>query len=125
MAADQKNFGYQKYVDDDGTSWNVRGEIGGPAAAIDGHATLDDTLPVWGGSSRARHPRMIEYTDTTTFRKVRHIFYTAAAFATVARGDVLAVHVPGLTATVDYKVSRKIGEKQPFANPSRTLADHA
>jgi hypothetical protein len=125
MAADQKNFGYQKYVDDDGTSWNIRSEIGSPAAGVDGHAALDNTLPTWGRTSRVRHPRYVEWTDNTTFRKVRHIIYTAAAYAAIARGDTIAVHVPGNTATVDYTVSAKIGEKQPFANPSRTLADHA
>lgn len=125
MAADQLNKGYQKYLDDNGVSWNVFGQIGGPAAGVDGHVALDDTLPAWGRITRMRHPRMVEYVDTTTFRKARAIIYTPTAYLAIARGDTIAVHVPGETATVDYKVSAKLGERQPFPQPSRTLADHA
>jgi hypothetical protein len=53
------------------------------------------------------------------------IFYTAAAFAAVALGDIVAFHVEGETATVNYTAVKKEAEKQPSRGPARQLADHA
>lgn len=122
MAADQRNFQNYLYVDDNGVSWTKRGEQG-PATAVDGHAT-GTNAPTWLDSPRMR-VRKIIYQDATTFRTISPIFYTAAAFASVALGDIIAVHVEGNTATVNYAAAKKVAEKQPSRGPARQLADHA
>jgi hypothetical protein len=122
MAADQKNFQNYLYVDDNGVSWTKRGEVG-PAAAVDGHAT-GTNAPTWTNSARMK-VRKIIYQDPTTFRTISPVFYTAAAFAAVALGDIVAVHVEGNTAAVNYSAVKKIAEKQPFRGTARQLADHA
>ena len=123
MARNQKNFRYFLYVDDNGASWNVRGEDGGAATAVDGHAAFDPTKPVWGRQTSQRHPRHIIYQDPVTFRTIKAVFYTNAAFAAVVPGNIVAVQVPGLATTVNYVVAQKIGERQPLAKTSRQLAD--
>lgn len=122
MAADQKNFENYLYVDNNGVSWTKRGEVG-PAAAVDGHAT-GTNAPTWIDGPRMK-VRKIIYQDPTTFRTISPIFYTSAAFAAVALGDIVAVHVEGNTAAVNYTAAKKVGEKQPSRVPSRKLADHA
>jgi hypothetical protein len=67
--------------------------------------------------------RKIVYQDPVTFRTIDPIFYTAAAFAAVALGDVVAVQVEGLATTVNYAAVKKVAEKQPSRGPSRKLAD--
>lgn len=121
MARNQKNFQNFLYVDDNGVSWTKRGESGGDATAVDGHAT-GTAAPTWIESKRMR-VRKIVYQDPTTFRTVLPIFYTAAAFSAVALGDILAVQVEGLATTVNYSATKKIGEKQPSRGPARQLAD--
>lgn len=123
MARNQRNFSFQKYVDDNADEWNVRGESGGAFAAVDGHATFDASKPVWGKSTIRRHPRYVVAMDPVTFRTVKGIIYTPTAFAAINGGDVIAVLVSGLATTVNYTVSAKIGEKLPFAKASRNLAD--
>lgn len=124
MAADQRNMNLFTYVDDSGVSWNKRGEDASPASAVDGHAVFG-AHPNWGRETPRHSVRRIVYQDATTFRTKKPIFYTAAAFATVALGDIIAVHVPGNVATVNYAAVKKIGEKQPSAAAARQLADHA
>ena len=121
MARNQKNFQNFLYVDDNGVSWTKRGEDGGDAAAVDGHAT-GTNAPVWVDSSRMKVRRII-YQDPTTFRTVNPIFYTSAAYAAVALGDIIAVQVEGLATTVNYAASKKQAEKQPKRTPARQLAD--
>jgi|SRR6185503_20414141 len=123
MARNQKNFKLFKYVDDNGFEWCLRGEDGGAGSAVDGHATFDAADPVFGKVTRTRHPRYVVAQDATTYRTVRFIVYTLAAFAAIAGGDTIAVTVPGLATTVNYLVSAKIGEKMPIAKASRNLAD--
>lgn len=125
MVAVQKNFSYFQYVDDNGSNWSVRGEKGGALTAVDGNAPFDEADPVWGAQTKRRHVRYVEYQDPTTFRTVRGIVYTPTAFGAIARGDIVAVYVPGLATTVNYTVKAKIAEKQPFAGAARNLADHA
>lgn len=124
MAATQTNFQLFTYVDDNGVSWNKRGEDGGPAAAVDGHAAFG-THPNWGRETNRHSTRKIIYRDPATFRTVKAIFYTAAAFAAVALGDIIAVTVPGEVAAVNYAAIKKVGERQPAAAGARQLADHA
>jgi hypothetical protein len=121
MARNQKNFDNFLYVDDNGVSWTKRGESGGDATAVDGHAT-GTGAPTWIDSSRMKVRRII-YQDPTTFRTVNPIFYTAAAFAAVALGATLAVQVEGLATTVNYLAVKKQAEKQPSRGVSRKLAD--
>lgn len=121
MARNQKNFENFLYVDDNGVSWTKRGEIGGDATAVDGHAS-GTGAPTWIDSPRMRVRRII-YQDATTFRTVNPIFYTAAAYAAVALGAVLAVQVEGLATTVNYVAVRKQAERQPSRGVSRKLAD--
>jgi hypothetical protein len=121
MARNQKNFQNFLYVDDNGVSWTKRGEDGGAAAAVDGHAT-GTNAPTWINSSRMR-TRKIIYQDPVTFRTIDPIFYTATAFGAVALGDIVAVQVPGLATTVNYNAVKKLAEKQPARGTSRQLAD--
>lgn len=109
MARNQKNFRYFTYVDDGGVSWNKRGEDGGAAAAVDGHAAAVATQPVWE-EKRFNRVRKIRYMDATTGRTIDPIFYTAAAYAAVALGDIVAVQVAGLATTVNYTAVQKLGE---------------
>jgi hypothetical protein len=122
MARNEKNFAYQTYVDDNGDTWNVRGETAGAGTGIDGSSAFTAGAPVWGRQTRARHVRYVEATDAL-FHKVRFIVYTAAAYAAIAGGDTIAVGVTGLATTVNYLVSAKISEKQPIASAGRHLAD--
>lgn len=121
MARNQKNFDNFLYVDNNGVSWTKRGETGGAATAVDGHAT-GTSAPTWIDSPRMRVRRII-YQDPTTFRTVDPIFYTSTAFNAVALGDIVAVQVEGLATTVNYSAIRKLGEKQPSRGVSRKLAD--
>lgn len=121
MARNQKNFQNFLYVDDNGVDWTKRGEDGGAAAAVDGHATHTGA-PTWIDSARMRVRRIV-YQDPVTFRTVDPIFYTAAAFAAVALGDIVAVQVEGLATTVNYAAVKKVAEKQPSRGSARQLAD--
>ena len=121
MAANEKNYQNFLYVDDNGVDWTKRGEDGGAAAAVDGHAA-GTGAPTWINSSRMR-VRKIIYQNPTNFRTVDPTFYTAAAFAAVALGDIIAVQVPGLATTVNYAAVKKVAEKQPARGTARQLAD--
>lgn len=123
MARNQKNFKNFTYVDDSGRAWNKRGEDGGAATAVDGHAAAVGSQPNWGPSSRRHSPRKIVYQDPVTFRTIDPIFYTSAAYSAVAIGDVLAVTVAGLATTVNYSAVQKVPERQPGNRASRELPD--
>lgn len=123
MARNQKNFKFQKYIDDNSFEWCLRGEDGGAFNAVDGHAAFDATKPVFGRVTTRRHPRYIVAQDPVTFRTVKGIIYTAAAYAALAGGATVAVQVPGLATTVNYLVTAKIGEKMPIGKAARNLAD--
>lgn len=125
MVLPQRNFGYQTYVDDDSVSWNKRGEIGGAAAAVDGHAAAVATQPVWH-NERQNHVRRVVYQDSTTGRKAIPIIYTAAAYAAIAKGDIISVPVPGSATNVNYACVDKLPErKRGSPSFSTHLADHA
>jgi len=111
MARNQKNFDNFLYVDDNAVDWTKRGESGGAATAVDGHAT-STSAPKWTDSGRMKARRII-YKDLTTGRVINPIFYTAAAYAAVDLGDTLAVQVEGLATTVTYTADSKQPEKQP------------
>lgn len=121
MARNQKNFDNFLYVDDNTVDWTKRGESGGAATAIDGHAN-GTGQPTWIDSARMKVRRII-FQDPTTFRTIDPIFYTPAAFAAVDLGDVLAVQVEGLATTVNYAAVKKVAERQPSRGVSRKLAD--
>lgn len=121
MARNQKNFQNFLYVDDNGVSWTHRGEDGGAATAVDGHAA-GTNAPTWINTSRMKVRRIL-YKDAVTFRSITPVFYTAAAYAAVALGDIVAVQVPGLATTVNYTAAKKLAEKQPSRIPARQLAD--
>lgn len=123
MARNQKNFKLFKYVDDNGGLWNVRGEDGGAAAAVDGNAAADAANPTWWKNTRRNHVRKIVYQDPTTFRTISPIFYTAAAYAAIALGSTLAVTVAGLATTVNYTAVKKIPEKMAGRAVGRELPD--
>jgi hypothetical protein len=101
-------------------SWTKRGESGGAAAAVDGHAT-GTGAPTWIDSSRMKVRRVI-YRDAD-FRTLDPIIYTAAAYAAIDLGDTVSASVPGLATTVTYTAVKKVAEKQPARGPSRKLAD--
>jgi hypothetical protein len=125
MAADQTNFDLYTYVDNSGVSWNKRGEADSVRNAVDGH-TAFGAHPNWGRETKRHSTRKIIYRDPTTFRTRTVLFYTSTAAAAVAIGtDVLAFHVPGNTATVNYTAYKFVPERQPGAGAARQLVDHA
>lgn len=125
MAADQLNFDLFTYVDGGGVSWNKRGESNSIINTVDGSSAFG-AHPNWGRETPRHRTRKIIYRDSTTFRTKTVIFYTAAAQAAVVLGtDVLALHVPGETATVNYTAYKTIDEKRPAVGAARQLADHA
>lgn len=121
MARNQKNFDNLLYTDDNAVDWTKRGEVGGDATAVDGHAT-GTGAPTWIDSARMKVRRVI-YQDPTTFRTVSPIIYTPTAYAAIDLGDVLAVQVEGLATTVNYTAVKKQPEKQPARGVSRKLVD--
>jgi hypothetical protein len=121
MARNQKNFQNFLYIDDNNVHWTKRGEDGGAAAAVDGHATTDGS-PTWFDSSRMKVRRVV-YQDPTTFRTIDPIIYTPTAFAAIALGSTLAVQVAGLATTVNYTAVKKVAERQPSRGSSRQLPD--
>jgi len=123
-ATGQKNFQLYTYVDDAGQSWNKRGEVDGARGAVDGHAAFG-AHPNWGTETRRHSVRKIIYQDATTFRTKRVIFYTAAAYAAVALGDVIAFTIESEVAAVNYAAIKKVPERQPAAAAARQLAEHA
>jgi hypothetical protein len=124
MAAAQKNFQLYTYVDDAGVSWNKRGEEDDLRSAVDGSAAFGNH-PNWGRETPRHKVRSITYQDATTFRTKRVIFYTAAAYAAVALGDIIAFPVEGEVASVNYAAIKKNAERQPGQAAARQLADHA
>jgi hypothetical protein len=123
MARNQKNFNLFTYVDDNGLSWNMRGEDGGAGAGVDGHAVFVAGQPRWERQTKRMHARKAIYQDAVTFRTVDPIIYTPTAYNAIAKGDVLAVLVAGLATTVNYTCIGKSPEKQPRDSASRQLAD--
>lgn len=122
MARNQKNFQNFTYVDDNADTWNIRGEDGGAAALVDGHAALTAGAPVWIDSGR-RRSRMAVYEDPVTHRQVRARIYTPTAYAALTPGDIVAVQVEGLATTVNYSLVQKVPERNPIAKAARQLAD--
>lgn len=123
MAANQKNFNYFTYVDNNGTTWNKRGPIDTAINAIDGSTALTAGAPVWTDTGRKKHCRKAVFFDPGTFRTIRFPVYTAAAFAAITGATTLAVNVPGETAARTYSLAEKIDEKQPVGKTSRNLPD--
>jgi|tagenome__1003787_1003787.scaffolds.fasta_scaffold20939372_5 hypothetical protein len=123
MARNQKNFSYQTYVDDNGETWNVRGEEAGAGTGVDGSTAFTPGAPTWGRNTRRRHVRYAIAQDPVTFRTVKFIVYTPTAMGALTPGSTLTVLVPGLATGVGYNISDKIPEKQPIAKASRHLAD--
>lgn len=121
MARNQKNFDNFLYTDDNAVDWTKRGEAGGAASTVDGHAT-GTGAPTWIDSARMKVRRVIAQ-DPTTFRTIDPIIYTPTAYAAIGLGDVIAVQVEGLATTVNYAVVKKVAEKQPSRGVSRKLAD--
>lgn len=124
MAANQPNSKLYTYIDDNGTSWALRGPIDTAINAIDGSAAFVGGDPVWLNSKK-RVARHCIFQDPTTFRIKRFPVFTATAFAAITGTSTLAVSVPGETTTVTYNLSQKVGERQPIAKASRNLIDHA
>ncbi len=123
MAGNEKNFSFFTYVDDDGTSWNLRGEDGGDGAAVDGHAAAVVSQPLWHRAPR-NQPRRIRYQNAATGRTASPVFYTAAAYSAVALGDIIAVQEPGSATSVNYAAVQKLPErKQGVPAFSHHLAD--
>jgi hypothetical protein len=122
MAQDSRNSNLFKYVDDNGMTWNARGELQTAVNALDGSSALQAGAPVWFDSGR-RQTRKVIFFDPLTFRTKRVVVFTAAAFAAITGATTLAVPVPGSASTVTYNVSQKIGEKQPVAKTSKNLLD--
>src|SRR6185503_7008935 len=123
MPGNRKNFSYFTYTDDNAVDWNVRGEDGGAGNAVDGHAAFTAGAPVWGRMTKKRHVRYVEATDAATFRKIRFIVYTPTAYAAITPGSTISTVAPGSATAINYTVTAKVGEKQPFAATSRHLAD--
>lgn len=123
MPADQPNSKLYTYIDDNGTSWAMRGPIDTAINAIDGSAAFVAGTPVWLNSKK-RRAREAVFQDPSTFRTKRFPVFTPTAFAAITGTVTLAVQVPGETAPVTYNLAQKKGEVQPIAKASRNLIDH-
>lgn len=124
MPADQRNFGYFTYASDDGTSYNIRCDADWAAISAHGLAARANGQPLFITTGR-RKPRMATYVDLTTGRKKRGPVGTASAYTALTIGDVEAFHVEGETATVNYTLSAKSGERVPGSVIQTSLPDHA
>lgn len=126
MALPQKNFAMLTYVDNDGTSWNIRAESPSAFDAVNGTAAAGSANPRWPRRSNRNQPRRIEYIDPTTFRKAIAVFFTQAAYSAVAIGDIVAIPQPGSATSVNYQAVRKLPElKESNVQVSPSLPDHA
>lgn len=126
MVLPQKNFAMLTYVDNDGTSWNIRAESPSAFDAVNGTAPAIGTQPRWPRRSNRNQPRRIEYLDPTTFRKAIAVFFTSAAYAAVTLGDIVAVPQPGTATSVNYQAVRKLPElKESNVQVTPSLPDHA
>lgn len=123
MAITQRNFENYLYVDDNGVEWTKRGEKEAVRNALDGSAPQNES-PWWFDGPRKR-VRTITYVDPTTFRTKKVIFYTQAAYAAVALGDIAAFQIEGSATAVNYTATGKNAEFQSKRQNSRQLADHA
>jgi len=125
MVAQQKNFQLFSYTDDNAQVWNKRGELDAIRNAVDG-STAFGAHPNWGRESRRHSARKAIYTDPTTFRTKTILVYTPTAFSALVVGTAtLSFMVEGEATAVVYTLSKKVGERQPSAQGSRQLADHA
>lgn len=122
--ANQRNFQYFTYVDDNGTNWNKRGVLDAAVNAVDGSAALTAGAPVWEDGGRF-HTRKAVFSDATTGRTVAYTIYTAAAFAALTSASTVAVSVPGNAAAVTYTLARKTPERQPLGHTIVGKPDHA
>jgi len=124
VPADQRNFGYFTYESDDGTSYNIRCDADWAAISAHGLAARANGQPLFITTGR-RKPRMATYVDLTTGRKKKGPVGTASAYTALTVGDVEAFHVEGETATVNYTLSAKSGERVPGSVIQTSLPDHA
>lgn len=125
MAVEQLNWSLYKYVDNQGQSWNMRGEKEAVRQAVDGSAAAG-AFPSWGRSTVRRRPRSITYVDLTTQRTKTVKFYTAAAWEAVTLGtDTLTFAIPGSATGVVYTASKQNSERLPKATAGGNLAEHA
>lgn len=127
MAQNSINFANFTYVDDDGISWNKRGQSGGPASGVDGHAA-PGANQAWRDRGRRQRARAVVFVDDTdvtggrtpTFRTITAPIYTPTAFAAVVLNTTtVTVPVPGLATSVTYNARRKLAEKKIALGPSR------
>lgn len=123
VTANQRNYNYFTYTDDNAAAWNKRGTVDTATNALDGSSALTAGARVWIDTKR-HQTRKAVFQDPTTFRTVKITVYTPTAFAALTGSSTLAVNVPGNTASVTYNLAEKIGEKQPIAKTSRQLTDH-
>jgi hypothetical protein len=125
LPASQKNFDLFEYVDNQGNSWNKRGEEDAVRNAVDGSATFG-AFPNWGKESPRHRVRKAIYRDPTTFRTKTIIVYTQAAQAAITLGtDTLSFPVEGLATAVVYTAYAFIDEKLGSVGAARNLVDHA
>lgn len=124
-ASNERNYQVFSYTDDNAAVWNKRGALDAAINALDGSTVLTAGKALWPAASRRYHTRMAVFQDPTTFRTVRVVIYTPAAFAALTGASTLNVNVPGNVAAVVYNLIEKISEKQPVAHSTRQLADHA
>jgi trans-aconitate methyltransferase len=125
MPADQRNFNYSQYTDDNAVVWCIKADqnIISDTADFGGSACTGQPRFV---HSRNHQPRKAIYQDATTFRTVTAPVFTPTAYAALTEGtSTLAVHVPGNTATVSYTLVKKVSERRPRVVIGRQDPDHA
>jgi hypothetical protein len=125
MAVEQRNFQLYTYVDNNGVSWDKRGEQDAVRNAVDG-STAFGAHPAWGRETRRHRTRKVIYRDATTFRTKTVIMYTAAALAAITLGtSSLTFFIEGEATGVVYLAYKVIAENQPSVGAARQLAEHA
>lgn len=119
----QRNFQWYRYVDDSARNWAIRADKDNGDNASFGMAAFNAADPPFGRQTVRHRPRFVIYQDNATFRTVRVVCGTAAAFA--AAPATLSVSVPGDATAVTYNLAGKVGEKLQVPKASRNADDHA
>jgi hypothetical protein len=110
MPAEQRNLQWYRYVDDNGANRAIMTEKDWGDSTASGCTTIAGGETVFGAQSKTHHTRKVVYRDPTTFRIIKYVVCTAAAYA--ALPTTQQVWVPGLATQVTYNLQQRIPEKQ-------------
>jgi len=125
MPGVQRNFGYFSYDSDDATSYCLKADADwGGSAGSGGTACAGE--PAYGRATTRRSPRYAIFRDPTTFRTLKGVVFTPAAYAALTVGtSTYSVTYPGSATPQSYTLVKKVPERIPSTVIGRQLEDHA